>query len=365
MKILLVIDNFGSGGAQRQLVKLAQGLKKRGHTVEFFIYQPQHVFFRSAVVDDGIKVNEYIQRKPGFSFGVLFALYKLLKGGCYDIALSYLDAPNVYLMLASFCLTNTKIIVSERRSYLLDSNRFRSWLTRSLYRFVDYVVTNSISQKEWLSKNKLSAEKVVCIYNGVEHSFFRNRSKSQTEIKLIAVGRISPVKNITNLILGLKEFHKNYGWVPSLSWVGRIDNHKYYELVNRYLDECLAVKEKWTWCGECNNVEDLYLEYDALILPSLSEGLSNAICEALYAGCPVLASNVCDNPHLVKNGERGYLFDPTNPLSISGAINLLASSGAGDWEILSKNSREFAEQYLSFEKCIDEYECLFTRVCSR
>jgi hypothetical protein len=41
MKVLLVIDGFGSGGAQRQMVNLAAGLTRRGHTAEFAIYHPE------------------------------------------------------------------------------------------------------------------------------------------------------------------------------------------------------------------------------------------------------------------------------------------------------------------------------------
>ena len=46
MKILCVIDSLGSGGAQRQIVNLACGLKKKGHDVDVFVYFPEFSFFR-------------------------------------------------------------------------------------------------------------------------------------------------------------------------------------------------------------------------------------------------------------------------------------------------------------------------------
>jgi glycosyltransferase involved in cell wall biosynthesis len=71
--------------------------------------------------------------------------------------------------------------------------------------------------------------------------------------------------------------------------------------------------------------------HDALIHPSLYEGLPNAVCEALAAGLPVLISNVCDHPLLVVEGERGFLFDPSDPLSIAMSIERAAALDADSW----------------------------------
>ena len=47
MKILIVIDSLGSGGAQKLAVNLANGLEIKGHVVEVFIYHEEFVFFQS------------------------------------------------------------------------------------------------------------------------------------------------------------------------------------------------------------------------------------------------------------------------------------------------------------------------------
>jgi len=59
MRLLLVIDHLGLGGAQRQIVELACGLAARGHTVELFTYFPQHEFFLRRVLEEGIAVHSY------------------------------------------------------------------------------------------------------------------------------------------------------------------------------------------------------------------------------------------------------------------------------------------------------------------
>ena len=51
MKVLLIIDHFGAGGAQRQMVELACGLQRRGHAVEMFVYFPRYDFFARALTN--------------------------------------------------------------------------------------------------------------------------------------------------------------------------------------------------------------------------------------------------------------------------------------------------------------------------
>ena len=75
------------------------------------------------------------------------------------------------------------------------------------------------------------------------------------------------------------------------------------------------------------NINDLYQSVDALIHPSIYEGLPNVICEAMILGCCVIASNVCDHP-VILNDERGLLFDPRSPKSISKSIEEFKKSKA-------------------------------------
>ena len=63
----------------------------------------------------------------------------------------------------------------------------------------------------------------------------------------------------------------------------------------------------------------IYLNADCVILPSAFEGSLNVVCEAMIAGCPVLASNVSDMP--ARENERGFLFEPLQPSDICRALD--------------------------------------------
>jgi glycosyltransferase involved in cell wall biosynthesis len=98
---------------------------------------------------------------------------------------------------------------------------------------------------------------------------------------------------------------------------------------------------------------------DVLCLPSIYEGFSNVIGEAMACGKPVLAGNVSDNSLMVKNGFNGFLFDPKNPSDIADAIVKFYRCRPKERQNMGKRSRDIAEKLLSEELFIKRYEKLF------
>jgi len=370
MRILCIIDSFGSGGAQKQMVTLARGLKRRGHDIHFFIYFPQFTFFRKEVEEFAIPIHEF-NKGRGFSLKLIRRLIGLIRNNRYDIVISFLDNPNIYAELSCLSLSGTKLIVSERSSHLAEKGFIIALIKRNLHRLSSHIVTNSSNHREWLEKRfSWLKRKVTTIYNGLDVGLYQglpNPLLEKKDLKLIAVGRIGIEKNVTGLIRALQIIQHDYGWVPSVSWVGHrgAASQKYCQQVDELLDSLPEVKKNWKWLGERLDVPILLEEHHALIHPSFFEGLPNAICEALAAGRPVLASNVCDNGILVTHGERGFLFDPKSPESIANAISRLLALKGDEWVRISKASRQYAETSLSIDRLVTEYEYLFTRLINR
>ena len=373
MKILCVTDSFGSGGAQRQMVNLACGLKQRGHEVEFFIYFPQKSFFRKQVEELGIPIHEF-QKGRGFSLELIRRLVSLIRNNYYSIVVSFLDNPNIYAELSSILSPSSKFVVSERCSHLEEKGFINALIKRNLHRLASHLVTNSIAHREWLQKKfPWLKEKVSTIYNGLDVRFYLglpNPPHKKKDLKLIAVGRIGLQKNLICFIKALHIFQQTYGWAPSVSWVGRREtvtskDREYCQQVDDLLKSLPEVKKSWAWLGERSDVPTLLEKHHALILPSFYEGLPNVVCEALAAGRPVLVSDVCDNALLVPDGERGFLFDPSAPETIAKAINQLLALKNDEWVRISKMARQYAETSLSIDRLVTEYEDLFMRLTNR
>jgi glycosyltransferase involved in cell wall biosynthesis len=76
-----------------------------------------------------------------------------------------------------------------------------------------------------------------------------------------------------------------------------------------------------TWLpGERNDVADILRGLDCFVLPSLSEGISNVILEAMASGLPVIATAVGGNPELIKAGCTGQLVPAADHEAMARAI---------------------------------------------
>jgi glycosyltransferase involved in cell wall biosynthesis len=360
LKILGVIDSFGSGGAQRQFVELVCGLKARGHEAEVFVYHPESDFHREQVDLAGITVHE-CQKYSRFSLAVPFKLHQLISNSEFDIVVSFLDTPNIYSEFVNLVsISDTIHVASERASRHLDNSIVFPWLKRSLHRFADHLVTNSHSHAEWLVGNHGWLEgKVSCIYNGVDLELFTCQPGPLSR-NLIAIGRVSPEKNVMRLVEALELFNRRNGWAPTLEWIGRFENSTEGAAYQCALEQRLANNTlDWRWLGEQKDIPS-YLERSyALVLPSLHEGLPNVVCEALAAGRPAVVSAVCDNGYLVEEDERGFLFFPQDELSICSALEKLYGLGDEEWLRIGKRCRKYAEANLGLSRMVSKYESLF------
>lgn len=361
MRILFIIDCFGSGGAQRQMVNLAVGLKNRGHDIEFFIYHPEFSYFKDLVLNNGIKIHEFY-KKHRISIKLFSELRRIINNGNYDAILSFLDAPNFYAEIANFG-TQCPLVVSLRNMYP-KKLKLKHWFLGQVHRFATHITTNSYAQKDSMIKLFPWAEnKIYVIYNGVDTNLFKPSDKKVDNniLTLIAIGRISKQKNNINLIKALHYLKESYKISCLIKWAGRIDSKKEFDMANKLLQE-LGLSNQWIWLGERKDIIEILNSADALIHPSLYEGLPNAICEALACGKPVLASNVCDNSRLVLEGERGLLFDPHDIYDIASAIYKFNNLSASERYKMGKKGREFAVSELSLENFINSYENLFNKI---
>ena len=365
MKILCLIDHFGSGGAQRQMVYLALGLKSRGHAVEMFIFHPQFAFFRYEVECAGIPIHV----GPGGRLRwikILLAFIRLVKKRRFDAIVSFLGTPNLLAELSSIASPRTLRIVSERSSQHDDKSWLRRFGTRLFHVFATRVVSNSQAHAEWLRGYFWLRKKVITIYNGLplpNETSFAGPARSD-QLRLVVIGRVGPEKNGLGLIKALALFHRRNGFVPRLQWVGKRDlsvaGRQYTHSMEQALMENPAVNERWEWLGERNDIPKLLAQNHVLIHPSFYEGLPNVICEAMAAGLPVLASNVCDHPSLVQDGIRGFLFNPNDPSSIADSIEKLLELSLDDLKGMSSNARSYAKSCLGLDLMIDKYDALLT-----
>ena len=106
----------------------------------------------------------------------------------------------------------------------------------------------------------------------------------------------------------------------------------------------LNLSERVIFTGERSDVADILQEANLAVLPSLSEGFSNSLLEAMAAALPVVATDVGGNPEIVQEGKTGFLVPACDPEALSQAmIRVLESSelahrfGHAGYERVSRN----------------------------
>lgn len=295
----------------------------------------------------------------------VFEMRKIVRKQSFDAVLAFLETPSVYAELACIGHHNVRLIVSERSISPDRKITFTKTIKAILHIFADAVTTNSHAQRFWIAKSfPWLKKKVTTILNGVDLQNFapsplKISSGNNQSLMLLGLGRISPAKNIPRLIEALAICVNQKGIDLRIDWAGRNDNYDEFVASTKAL-QLTGVTESWRWLGEVNNVADLLQNYDALILPSLWEGLPNAICEALACGLPVLASNVSDNSLLIQHGMSGLLFDPLNIDEIASSIEAFNSLNVVSRNAMGRAARSYAEKHLSFAKLILSYEDILT-----
>lgn len=363
MKILIVIDSIGTGGAQKLKTELAIGLSRAGNNVQIFTYNElSDDFFKEQLTKCGVKIHQVKKLKRGFSKKVLSSLRRTISDD-FNVVISSMHTPSIYSFLALIGKRNIKFIVCEESSSLAPVSFFKKILFYITTLYAYKVVPNSFHEGELMKKLPGRAKKIYPIWNGYNHtpeSLDLSSKHNKEKIKeLIVVGRVAYPKNGLNLLKGLSMFYERNKWLPNVSWIGRDENEKksilMREMMEDYLKENIEVSNHWRWLGMVDDVKKYYKNSDALLHLSIYEGLPNVICEAMFYGCFVVASSVCDHPRILGKDERGYLCDPKSPKSICKSIEKLNETSPSDRVKIIQSAREFADKEFNLDLMTKKY----------
>ena len=103
---------------------------------------------------------------------------------------------------------------------------------------------------------------------------------------------------------------------------------------------------------------------DVFVQPSLSEGMPNAVLEAMAASRPVVASSVGGIPELIVDGESGILVPPADPRALAAAVARLLVDRALA-VCLATAAAKRARELFSFDRVLAETEALYRSVTAR
>ena len=354
MRIVCLIEDLGSGGAERQLSFLAVQLKKRGYDVVVWTYYP-NIFYKAILDESQVPfrcisaAKNKIHRIP--------VLYRELKKYHPDVVISYLDTPCMVACMIKMLGIDYKLIVSERNTTQIVS--FKDRCKFFLYHKADYIVPNSYTQARFIEGHfpKLS-KKIRIITNMVDTDMFApsdDYSSNSAICRIISVGRVMPQKN-TLLFVQAATILVKRGYNISVHWYGDYDKDApdYYQSVIGTIST-LGIGDVFKLCPATKSIAGKYVDSDVFCLPSLYEGFPNVLCEAMSCGLPVICSNVCDNPTIVKDGINGFVFNPRDVNDLVDKIIRFIELDNSSKYTMRQKSREIALRSFSSEVFIGKY----------
>lgn len=337
--VVYLTDKLAYGGTPLQIVELALHLDRARFRPYLIALSQIEAAIRERLEQSNIQM-ECLEQANWVRVNALPAawkLYRSLRRLAPEIVHAFLTTGNV-LGAVLGTLARVPVIVSSHR----DLGGFDGkWITRMNFwtdrHLATSVTANSLAVREALAqRSNAPAETIRLLYNGIDlkkiETANRGLAKRQ-ELGLppnaLAIGVIANIRVAKGHQYLLEAFNRIAPHVPQacLLICGFAGDHDLMKTLQRLAAAGGAAGRVW-FMNSRNDIPEMLHALDVVVSPSLSEGFSNAILEAMAAGKPVIATRVGGSPEQIIDGVTGLLVPPQDAGAIAQALlTLLRSPG--------------------------------------
>lgn len=362
MKILLLISDLGSGGAERQLVNLAILFKQNGMNVDFVVYNKSD-FYKHYLISNGIDIH---QLHPKNYFDRIIKVRKYIRESGCDAVISFLDTNNFLACFSAIGGKKWKLITNELSSKQSTFSTHRGKIFGWFQRYSDAIVCNSHNamamwENHYLKyKNKLSV-----IYNPVLLSEIASTyvPKKDGKLNVVIAASYQYLKNPIGLVKAIALMSDEERSRLVVNWYGKKNvsyggTKAYDEAYQLIVDNNL--QDTVIFNNATKDISNKMNEADVVALFSELEGLPNAICEGMMLGKPIIMSRVSDYNNLV-DAHNGFLCDWDSPESIKDALVGALNLSNDEIMLMGKASKIKADKMFSKEIITNQWINLIKR----
>jgi L-malate glycosyltransferase len=340
IKVLKFLNHFNIGGTERQFVHVANGLDPSRFEVEIACFD--YVGPLLQVLRRDVPVHLYSAKGSFYNRHSLRSQWRLAKDirtRRIDIVHAYGWYPNVFAIPPARLSLRPRIIASVRDvgAYMTPLKVRALKLSCSLS---DCVLVNSRAGRDWLLAQGVREEKIEVIRNGICVPALTGGKREQgrgsirkefgiTEnVPICAcIGRVVSGKGIDFYLRAARILADENKDVRFLM-IGALSAEQNYKSEMEVLARELNLDGRVFFTGQRENVGEILHEIDIVVHPSLTEGLSNVILEAMAMAVPVVATRVGGNPELVQHEKTGLLVAPEDALETARSIARLLDNPA-------------------------------------
>lgn len=371
IRVMYVVDHLKIGGAQTHLLQVLGSLDRRRFAPMVCALKP-HGELRAGLGRMGIAVFDGglgPTLKGAGAVRVLWRLVRLMRTERVDVAHSYLFHPNVLTPIAGR-LAGVSAVVASKRSL----DRYPALLPRLACRLGNGLAHRVAVNAEAVARvvaaeEGCSRRKMVLIPNGVTeetlaHSADRRTARLRLDLPpdgpvVGAISRLAWKKGVRHLVDAMPRLLES---VPDATLVIIGDGPLRGELETQAV--ALGVRDRIRFLGSRADALDLLAAFDVFVLPSLIEGMSNALLEAMAARLPVVATDVGGNAEVMVDGETGFLVPAGDASQLAGAVLKLLHAPELGREMGAAGRRRVERDYRA-EAMVRRLEELYEQLTGR
>src|SRR5262245_13314594 len=323
-RVLHLITSFEVGGTERQAVELLKRIDRRRFDARLAALRLEGPLYE--------EVEELFPRAPQFpltSFYNANAARQLLKLRNWMVSerVDILHAHDFYAGLlgaAAARLAGVRVVACQRHMRLSDRS-VHEWGTRLTHRLAHRVLVNSEAIRDHLlAGGHIATEKIVVVRNGLsaaaERAALDNDGRSIRRSALLRELQLDEGAKLIGLVARLQPVKGHRYFIEAAGRVAAAEPKAHFLLVGdgalrREIEEQaarLGVNDRVHLLGDRNDAALVPAGFDVAVSASLSEGLPNAVMEAMAAGAPVVATAVGGTTELIIDGVTGFLVPPAD-----------------------------------------------------
>ena len=290
-KIAIVLHGLGANGIDSLFANLSNKWDYENFDITYFVAvdEDAHQFWEDYVKENGVKVVHLhdLDRNRIIKWPrTLFNAFK--QYGPFDAVHVNMDMLNgINLMIAKRAGIPERICHAHRSNSENTDSRVKKFYISIMRKMIHKFASKCIACSDVAGEYFYKGNDYDILYNGIDNDKYRcDRDGSQTELRFITVGRMTPQKNPLFLI---EIFKKIVDRKPTatLKWCG---TGEMLEEVQLKIEE-LGIADDVQLMGVRSDISEILKDSDFFLLPSVFEGLSLALAEAQAAGLDCFVSD--------------------------------------------------------------------------
>lgn len=367
MHVCMLTDYFLPhmfGGTERTVYEIGRRLARRGHHVTVLTLDV-HRYERCGQIK-GMDIN----RIPAVSLTKLIGAqltispFSLLIAShiVRSIRPDVVHAHNLYFSLTAIApmikhLRHTPLVTTlhlpkmEYGAPLLDTSIriYQKTIGHLIVKSSDKLIAVSGSVLTHAIEDlRVPSSKITRIPNGVDTNVYLPNNQSHENVTITYIGRLIQNKGPQYLIQAAPDILKDHPEARIyIVGEGPLKDELMRQVTSQNLEDNIY------FLGNVSDILPVLQATTIFVRPSLTEGMSLAILEAMACGLPVVASNLEGNAEIIDNGETGYLVPPADSKALAEAIRLLLDNHKIASQI-GKNARKKTEKFYDWEQITDQ-----------